>query len=76
MNITGGSTDNYILTGLLNGTTYNISILATSEHFFSDSVLFDPVELVAQCHTCTCIILHVHVSDNHAGYQRVGRLSM
>ena len=44
--VDGGSTDSRILTGLQSGTTYNISMLATSIHFNSDSVQFDPVELV------------------------------
>ena len=38
MNVGGGSTDNHLLTGLLSGTSYNISIVATSNHFFSDLV--------------------------------------
>ena len=36
--IDGGSTDEYTLTGLQNGVTYTISIIATSQHFFSDPV--------------------------------------
>ena len=36
VDVSGGSTDNYTLTGLQNGESYNISIWATSEHFFSD----------------------------------------
>ena len=35
--VSGGSTDNYLLTGLLNGESYTISIVATSQHFFSNS---------------------------------------
>ena len=38
VNVSGGSTDNHLLTGLQNGTSYNISIVGTSEHFFSDHV--------------------------------------
>ena len=38
VDVGGGSTDNYLLTGLQNGASYNISIVATSEHFFSDHV--------------------------------------
>ena len=34
----GGLTDNHLLTGLQNGASYTISIVGTSEHFFSDSV--------------------------------------
>ena len=36
--ISGGSTDNYLLTGLQNGDTYTISIVATSQHFFSERI--------------------------------------
>ena len=38
VDVGGGSTDNYLLTGLQNGASYNISIVATSEHFFSNHV--------------------------------------
>ena len=34
----GGLTDNHLLTGLQNGASYTISIVGTSEHFFSDSL--------------------------------------
>ena len=33
VDVSGGSTDNYLLTGLQNGEKYTISIMATSEHF-------------------------------------------
>ena len=38
MDVSGGSTDNHPLTGLQNGASYTISIVGTSEHFFSDRV--------------------------------------
>ena len=38
VDVSDGSTDNYLLTGLQNGTSYNIFIVGTSEHFFSDRV--------------------------------------
>ena len=34
--ISGGSTNNYLLTGLQNGVGYTISIVGTSQHFLSD----------------------------------------
>ena len=34
--VSGGSTDNYLLTDLLKDTSYTISIVGTSQHFFSD----------------------------------------
>ena len=36
VNVSGGSTDNYLLTDLQNEDNYTISIMATSEHFFSN----------------------------------------
>ena len=45
MYVSGGSTDNYTLTGLRSGEVYNISIVGTSEHFFSESVVWDTVNL-------------------------------
>ena len=36
--VSGGSTDKYLLTGLTNGDTYTISIVATSELFPDTSV--------------------------------------
>ena len=45
VNVSGGSTDNFTLTRLRSGEMYNISIVGTSEHFFSESVAWDPVVL-------------------------------
>ena len=36
-----GSTDNYLLTGLKNGDNYIISIVGTSQHFFSSTVFLN-----------------------------------
>ena len=41
VDVSGGDTNSYSLTGLTNGETYSISIVATSDHFFSDSVSTD-----------------------------------
>jgi len=38
VDVSGGSADNHLLTGLQNGASYNISIVATSDHFFSNHV--------------------------------------
>ena len=38
MNVSGGSTDNYLLIGLEMEATYTISIVAVSEHLPSDSI--------------------------------------
>ena len=45
VDVSGGSTDSYTLTGLSSGEVYNISIVGTSEHFFSESVALDTVNL-------------------------------
>ena len=39
--ISGGSTDEYTLTGLQNGDTYNISIVAISDHFSSSDIFWE-----------------------------------
>ena len=41
VNVSGGSTDHFRLTRLRSGEMYNISIVGTSEHFFSESVAWD-----------------------------------
>ena len=38
VNVSGGSTNNSLLTGLLNGESYTVSIVATSQHLFSDAL--------------------------------------
>ena len=38
--VSGGSTDNYLLTGLMVDASYTLSIIATSQHFSSDVVEF------------------------------------
>ena len=38
VDVSGGSTEHHLLTGLHNGANYTISIVGTSEHFFSDRV--------------------------------------
>ena len=39
--VSDGSTDNYLLTGLQNGESYTISIVATSQHLPSESIPAD-----------------------------------
>ena len=36
MDVSDGSIDSYLLTGLVNGASYTISIVGISLHFFSD----------------------------------------
>ena len=38
VDVSGGSTDNHLLTGLQNGVTYTISIVGTSEHLPSEEL--------------------------------------
>ena len=61
VNVSGGSTDNYTLTGLTRGEMYNISILGISEHFFSESVAWVTVTLPGQfdIKTANCMQLFV-----------------
>ena len=39
--ISNGSTNNYLLTGFVNGASYTISIVGISQHFVSDEVEVD-----------------------------------
>ena len=41
MVVNNGSTDYYLLTGLRNEDTYNISLVATSQHLPSESIAAD-----------------------------------
>ena len=45
VSVSDGSTDNYLLTGLLNEESYNVSIVATSQHFPSENVTVMNVDL-------------------------------
>ena len=45
VNVSGGSTDNFTLTRFNSDEMYNISIVGTSEHFFSESVAWDGITL-------------------------------
>lgn len=38
VNISGGSIDDHLLTGLQTGISYTVTIVGTSEHFLSDKV--------------------------------------
>ena len=40
-NVSNGSTDNYLLTGLQDGATYTISIVATSQDLPSDAIAIE-----------------------------------
>jgi len=52
VDVSGGSTDNHLLTGLQNGASYTISIVSTSEHLPSDRVDYPnkiPLSEFLQC---------------------------
>ena len=38
VDVSDGSTDNFLLTGLVNGASYTISIVGTSLHYYSDTI--------------------------------------
>ena len=40
VDVSGGSTDNHLLSCLQNGVSYGISVMGISDHFFSDSVVY------------------------------------
>ena len=62
VDIDGGSTDEYTLSDLQNGETYNISIVATSQHLPSDTVDGNSVILYPGIEYMNIIsVLHIHI---------------
>ena len=56
LDVSGGSIDNYLLTGLQNGESYIISIVGTSEHLPSESVAVDmEVRLGEDLYMCSVV---------------------
>ena len=55
--VSGGSTDNYLLTGLQNGDTYTISVAAMAGQFTSDSVTPGMAVGLGKC-MCVCCTVH------------------
>jgi len=53
--VSGGSTDNYTLTGLQNGANYTISIVGTSQHLPSDRVDYPNSILLSEYFLCQCL---------------------
>ena len=49
MTVSGGSTDNYLLTGLQNGDTYTISVASVADLFTSESVRADMAVGLGKC---------------------------
>ena len=70
VDVSGGSTNSYTLTGLSSGETYRISILGKSHHIFSKAVEFEPVTLQnAGDFTCDEQILYVYLYTCHTGLE-------
>ena len=66
VDVSGGSIDNHLLTGLQNGASYTISIVGTSEHLPSDHVDFPtsiPLSEFLQC-VSTYLSCRQMVTDN------------
>ena len=64
VNVSGGSIDNYLLTGLDMEASYTISIVATSQHFFSGSVEIPDVTLGENVHVVYvtyALIVEIHL---------------
>ena len=69
-NVSDSSTNNSLLTGLQNGDSYTVSIVATSQHFFSGSVTvvrnFTLSETITQCYVVldvqTCMTVYISSS--------------
>ena len=53
VDVSDGSTDNYLLTGLHNGGIYTISIVATSQHLPSESIGADMEVMLGEDTPCT-----------------------
>ena len=72
VNVSGDSTDNYLLTGLQNGDSYSISLMATSQHFFSDALIQEVTlskihkhnNSVVLMYRFVVIVFHSHISQS------------
>ena len=63
--VTGGHRENHSLTGLQRGHTYNISIVALSQHL--PSPLVGPVTVVTTGEQINAYTLHILISLSHTG---------
>ena len=64
--ISNGSTDNYLLTGLQNGETYNISIAIVSQHFTGNAAVVLDITLGKNDGHCVewKLYMYVYVSPS------------
>ena len=63
--VSGGSTDNYLLTGLVMEASYTISIIATSQQFPSDAVVVEiTLSKKKDILKCVCYFLPVHACSS------------
>ena len=53
MDVSGGSIDNYLLTGLQNGNIFNVSVVATSQHLTNFQLRKSEIIM---CKNCGCLI--------------------
>ena len=60
VDLSNGSTDNYLLTGLKNGETYTMSIVATSQHL--PSQLMEEVVELGKCTTWCCNLVYTFMA--------------
>ena len=56
VNVSDGSTDNYLLTGLQNGESYNISIVIVSQYFTSNAAIVLDITLGKNDAHCMCTV--------------------
>ena len=64
VNVTGGDTESYLLEGLQKGMTYQISIVALSEHLPSAVVGPVTASMLESLITWLCIV-YTHMSKSH-----------
>ena len=65
VDVSGGSTDNHLLTDLQNGTSYTISIAGTSEHLPSDHVDYPNSITLSELFNTCCYIYTSHMVSVH-----------
>ena len=68
VDVSGGSTDSHLLADLQIGASYNISIVGTSEHFFSDHVEYLSItmsELFQWRSTGACVMMTFYRPRRH-----------
>ena len=62
--VSGGSADNYLLTGLMMEASYTISIVATSQQLSSDAVVVEITLSKKKTYSNVCYFLPVHACSS------------